>query len=385
MAYSVDNIIPVNIILRASGLGYANFSSAFTFADTDDLKAGIVFEKDTFRDYGSLTELALDFKVESGIYYIATRYFAQIPKPPQISVWMKDTDKEPLIDSINKANEKAWRYHYFFKSSDLAIDNMLALSDWSDATDHPIWVTTMDVLATDPNETNDDMSKIKAKGNRHMFVGYRDAAVVQSDPSQAYSMVQLAAAFHKFRPLGKNTSITGEYQVLPGVTGDDLGTNAYNSLKAKNLVFFTPIELAGEIDNSRVINSKSMSSYGEFIDDVINLDVLKNHIQVDGYNYIANVGSKRALTPEDYAGLLAAVAGACKRFFDNGVLGTGSYVDPDDGETKTSKFGYVIRSKPEDVLNLTSSQRKKREYPPTAVLVILARAGHVAEINVTVE
>ncbi|EOB5433420.1 hypothetical protein [Yersinia enterocolitica] len=107
-----------------------------------------------------------------------------------------------------------------------------------------------------------------------------------------------------------------------------MATSAYNALKAKNAVFFTKIELAGQIDNSRVINSKSMSSYGEFIDDVVNLDVLKNHIQVDGYNYIANVGTKRALTPRDYDGLLSTVAATCKRFFNNGVLGTGSYVDP---------------------------------------------------------
>ncbi|MFQ6243029.1 hypothetical protein ACLMPP_00870 [Yersinia enterocolitica] len=162
-------------------------------------------------------------------------------------------------------------------------------------------------------------------------------------------------------------------------------------LKAKNAVFFIKIELAGQIDNSRVINSKSMSSYGEFIDDVVNLDVLKNHIQVDGYSYIANVGTKianvgtkRALTPRDYDGLLSTVAATCKRFFNNGVLGTGSYVDPDDGVTKVADFGFVIRSRPEDVLALTSDQRKKRVYPLTTLLVILGRAGHIAEINATV-
>ncbi|MGM7893274.1 DUF3383 family protein, partial [Yersinia enterocolitica] len=111
----------------------------------------------------------------------------------------------------------------------------------------------------------------------------------------------------------------------------------------------------------------------------------KNHIQVDGYNYIANVGTKRALTPRDYDGLLSTVAATCKRFFNNGVLGTGSYVDPDDGVTKVADFGFVIRSRPEDVLALTSDQRKKRVYPLTTLLVILGRAGHIAEINATVE
>ena len=134
-----------------------------------------------------------------------------------------------------------------------------------------------------------------------MFGGYK--AKSSTDPSQAYAMVQLAAAFHKFRPVGTNTSITGEYQVLPGITGDDLKTTGYTALKAKRPFSSRKLN-SPAVDNSRVINSRSMSSYDEFIDDVVNLDVLKNHLQVDGYNYIANVGTKRGLTPREFGGLL---------------------------------------------------------------------------------
>ncbi|EKN6031121.1 DUF3383 family protein [Yersinia enterocolitica] len=385
MAYPVDNIIPVNLILTAAGLGYGDFSSALTFADPSDLVEGGEFAADSFRDYASLPELGADFQTDSPIYYIATRYFAQIPKPPQITVWMKN-EENSLLEIVNSATDRIWRYHYFFKASDLTSNAIiLQLADWSDANSHPVWWTFSDDDIADQNKVDDVVSLLKSKGNRHVFAGYKTAESVTTDPTQAYSMVQLAAAFHKFRPTGLNTAITGEYQVLPGVIGDDMATSAYNALKAKNAVFFTKIELAGQVDNSRVINSKSMSSYGEFIDDVVNLDVLKNHIQVDGYNYIANVGTKRALTPRDYDGLLSTVAATCKRFFNNGVLGTGSYVDPADGVTKVADFGFVIRSRPEDVLALTSDQRKKRVYPLTTLLVILGRAGHIAEINATVE
>ncbi|QJT80435.1 DUF3383 family protein [Kosakonia sp. MUSA4] len=384
MAYSVDNIIPINLLLSPAGLGYADFSSALVFADAADLVQGAVFAADTFRDYGSVTDVAADFKTDSDIYRIATRYFANVPKPPTITVWMKN-ETDTLLEIVNSANDRLWRYHYFFKYADVTAAMLPDLSDWSDAASHPLWFTFSDDNIIDQSTTDDVLSTLKAKGNRHVFAGYKSASSVTADASQAYAMVQLAAAFHKFRPTGDNTAITGEYQVLPGISGDDLTTSAYNALKAKNAVFFTQIELAGETDNSRVINSKSMSSYGEFIDDVINLDVLKNHIQVDGYNYIANAGSKRALTPRDYAGLLSAITATCKRFYDNGVLGAGSYVDPDDGQTKTAQFGFVLRSSPEDVLSLTSSQRKQRVYPPTSLMVILSRAGHVAEINITVE
>lgn len=147
MGYSVDNIIPVNFILTASGLGYADFTSAFAFAEASDLdgiegailtedgsmittesgqplvvetagvstRAADDFAIDTFRDYSSATEVGEDFPTTSDIYMIAKRYFAQIPRPKTLSVWMTNPDDANLIETINKANEAAWRYNYFFK------------------------------------------------------------------------------------------------------------------------------------------------------------------------------------------------------------------------------------------------------------------------------
>lgn len=417
MGYSVDNIIPVNFILTASGLGYADFTSAFAFAEASDMdgiegailtedgsmittesgetlvvetagassRAADDFAIDTFRDYSSAPEVGEDFPTTSDIYMIATRYFAQIPRPKTLSVWMTNPDDANLIETINKANEAAWRYNYFFKKSLLTDSILLQLSDWSDTTDHPIWYTDTDDKAIDQNNSTDILSRLAAKGNRHMFAGWRTQESVDAEPSQVYSMVQVAATFAKFRPTGLNTAITAEYQVLPGIDGDELKDRHYKALKAKKAVFFTPVELAGEKDSCRVINSVSMSAYGEFIDDVVNLDVLKNHMQVDGYNHIANVGTKRPLTPKGYASLLNVLSNTLKRFYDNGVLGEGSYTDEETGETKIAEFGFVIKSKAEDVLELTSAQRKRREYPPIQALVILARAGHVAELNITVE
>ncbi|BBE78626.1 DUF3383 family protein [Phytobacter diazotrophicus] len=385
MTYSVDNIIPVNLYLTAAGLGYGDFSSALIFAGSTDLKSGVTFAVDTWRDYSSLNEIAEDFSASSDIYLIATRYFTQIPKPKSVTIWMKNAADASLLDTVNKAEDEVWRYHFFFKNSDLTKANLLQLADWSDAESHPIWVTTSEAGATSASSTTDIAAVMAAKGNRHIFMGYRLPAAIVADSSQAYTMVQLAATFNKFKPNAKNSAITAEYQVLTGIAGDDLKTSSYSALKSKNCAFFTEIELSGETDSLRAINTRSMSSYNEFIDDVINLDVLKNHLQVDGYNYITGTSTKRALTPAGYAGLLTALTTTCKRFYDNGVLGKGTYVDPKTGEVATAENGFVILGKPEDVFNLTDAQRKAREYPATTIYAILARAGHVAEINVYIE
>ena len=389
MAYSVDNIIPINILITPAGIGYANFSTAFIIGRDADLKTPGSIPVDTYKDYSSLTEVAEDFSTDSDTYYIATRWFANIPKPLQISVWMWDevTDTD-VIDTLNKADDAAWRYFYFLPHDVYSVEaTALDLSDWADANEHPIPMTLSAAAVADPMDSADLASVLQTKGNRRVFVGYVPQSIVDTDPAQQYAMVQLCAAFQKFRPLGDRTAITGEYQVLPGVIGarDEITTSGYNALKAKNTAFFTAVELKGEFDNSRVINSKSMSSFGEFIDDVINLDVLKNYLQVDGYNYITGTPTKRGLTPRGYAGLLATLDQTCKQFYNNGVLGQDEYVDPNDGETKLAEYGFVNFGAPEDVFDLTTAQKRDRQFPETSILAILARAGHTAAVTVQVE
>lgn len=391
MAYSVDEIFNVNLLLTPSGLGYANFATAFAIARQADLAEGVTFANDTYRDYSTLVAVGKEFAETSPVYLIATRWFANTPKPLTLSVWMwndAELDGDTIIETLNKSVGEAWRYFYFLPFDVYSVESTaLQLSDWSDATRHPVPMTFSAASIVDPQEDTDIISVLQAKGNRRIFAGYVPQSIVDTDPSQQYAMVQLMAAFNKFRPLGERTAITGEYQVLPGVTGasTQITDTGYAALKAKNAVFFTQVELQGSVDNSRVINSKSMSSFGEFIDDVINLDVFVNYLQVDGYNYIANAGTKRPLTPRGYAGLLATLSATGKQFYDNSVLGRNEYVDPNTGETRIAEYGYRIFGNPEDVLSQPQAQRRERQFPETSMLAILSRAGHTANINVTVE
>lgn len=383
--YDVGNIIPINILLTPAGLGYANFASALIYATPDQLASGVSFNLDTYRDYGSLVELAADFDTESEVYMMATRWFANLPSPLSVTVWMWD-ETDTVVEASTKAASQLFRYFQFWDHAVTDVQaNATALADWCDANTRYLVFATSDAGVIDPQIDTDIMSVMQAKGNRRVTVCYKDPASIALDPTQIYAPIQLAASFYKFRPTGLRTAITGEFQVLPGVIGDELSTTAYNAIKAKGGAFFTKIELKGQTDNSRVINSRSMSSYGEFMDDVYNLDVLANYLQVDGYNYIAGTSTKRPLTPQGYAGYLATLEETAKRFYTNGVLGEGTYADPETGDPKLAKFGYAMLSKPEDVLSISAAQRRNREYPDTNMIVILSRAGHSAAINLNVE
>jgi len=386
MAYSVDQIIPVNINLIPGGLSYANFATIFFFATQADLQTDATFEVDTYRDYASLDEVLKDFPEDSPPYLAAGRWFAQIPKPQQFSVWMWNDTEDSPVEAATKANDAAWRYFYRFPQSVADTEaEVTALADWMDANVHFTAFITDAAAAIDPQDDTDLGSVLQDKGSRRISIGYRRSETISDDASQAYADVQLMAATQKFDPEGFRTAITYEYQVLPGVVGEDLKTTSYNALKDKNIVFWTAIELQGSTDASRTINTKTMSSFKEFWDDVINIDVFKNRLQVDGYNYIANAGTKRPYTPRGYAGLLDTIRETAKGFYDNGVLGRAEYTDPRTGEDEIAKYGFVIFSAPEDVFDASSSQKRDREFPPVDALAILARAGHIAQINITVE
>ena len=202
MAYPVDNIISVNLLLTPAGLGYANFSTAFIIARDADLITTGSIPVDTYKDYASLTEVAEDFDTASDTYLIATRWFANIPKPLQISIWMWDevTDTD-VIDTMNKADGEAWRYWYFLPYDVYSVEaTAIALSDWADANEHPVPLTLTGSDIVDPQDATDLASVLQAQGNRRMFVGYVPQSIITANPSQQYAMVQLASAFQKFRP-----------------------------------------------------------------------------------------------------------------------------------------------------------------------------------------
>lgn len=386
MSYPVSNIIPLSLVLTPAGLAAANFNTAMIIAPVGELEGTSSLTAGDTKDYASNEEILEDFTSDSVADLASRRWFANVPSPPQITVYVWDDVNDSVVTAANEAVDKAWRYWIFFPQATTGTESDITdLADWADANGHFVSFVTDNADAKDSGISTDLGSVLSDRGNRHIFIGYREAQTVTDDASQDYANAQTAAAFQKFNPDGDRTAITAEFQVLPGVVGESLATSAYTALNDKNIVYWSEVELQGSIDASRTLNTKTPSSFGEYIDDVFNLDVLKNRLQVAGYNYLANAGTKRPLTPRGYAGLLNALEGVLKQFYDNGVLGQAEYTDPATGETELAKYGYAIFSEPEDVLDLTASQRTNREYPPVQALVILARAGHQADITINVE
>jgi hypothetical protein len=373
MPYPAENIINIVTNIRAAGLGTANFGAGMVFADFDS-SSDVTFVTGTYRDYGGAAAVAADFNIASDVYLAALAWFSAVPKPKSLRIYLRQENDSP-VESLNDAvNKRIWFYWYEFETTIRANDaDVLALIAAGDASGKYYAGTTNQAAVRDPSLATDIVSKAKLQGSRRAFL--------LSHATAPYAGFELGAVFSRVNFNAANSTITGEFKKLPGITAEDLTQTAYSAMKEKGAPFYTVVETGGQVDSGRVINSKSTSSFGEYIDDVFNLDGFVNALKVNLYNALANIPTKLKQTPDGQQVLLDAAAQVGQRFIDNGYLGTRQYTSDETGEEVLSD-GYEILSKADDILDLTDAERSERLAAP--IIMRLFRAGAIHAVDVTV-
>ncbi|WP_161893410.1 DUF3383 family protein [Pseudomonas juntendi] len=375
MPYPAENIINIVTNIRAAGLGTANFGAGMVFADFDS-STDTTFAEGSYRDYGGAAAVAADFNIASDVYLAALAWFSAVPKPKSLRIYLRQEDHSP-VESMNDAiNKRIWFYWYEFETTIRANDaDVLALIVAGDAAGKFYAGTTNQAAVRDPSLSTDIVSKAKLQGSRRAFL--------LSHATAPYAGFELGAVFSRVNFNAANSTITGEFKKLPGITAEDLTITAYSAMKQKGAPFYTVVETGGQVDAGRVINSKSTSSYGEFIDDVFNLDGFVNTLTVNVYNALANA-KKLGQTPDGQQVLINAAAQVGQRYIDNGYLGARTYTDGETGDEVLSD-GYEILSKADDILGLTDAERAERFSAPILMRVFRAGAIHAVDITVDVE
>ncbi|MFJ4113737.1 DUF3383 family protein [Pseudomonas sp. NPDC089758] len=373
MPYPAENIINIVTNIRAAGLGTANFGAGMVFADFDS-STDATFAEGSYRDYGGASAVAADFSIASDPYLAALAWFSAVPKPRSLRIYLRQENDSP-VESLNDAiNKRIWFYWYEFETTIRANDaDVLALIAAGDAAGKFYAGTTNQSSVRDPSLATDIASKAKLQGSRRSFL--------LSHATAPYAGFELGAVFSRVNFNAANSTITGEFKKLPGIVAEDLTSTAYSAMKEKGAPFYTIVETGGQVDAGRVINSRSTSSFGEFIDDVFNLDGFVNALIVNLYNALANVPTKLKQTPEGQQVLIDAAAQIGQRFIDNGYLGPRQYTSDETGEEVLSD-GYEILSKADDILDLTDAERAERLAAP--IIMRLFRAGAIHAVDVTV-
>lgn len=283
------------------------------------------------------------------------------------------------VQALTKAFDVAWFYWIFFTAGVLADeDEVLEIAQWAE-TNNVMFVNSQTGTAAgeirDPADTTDIASQLNTLGYRHVFT--------PTHATDAYSGNALAKQFAVVNYSADNSTITGEFKKSPGVAAEDLSDTAYATMQSKKAPFYTVLDLQGSTDAGRWLNTWTHSTYGEFIDDVVNLDAFVNSLRVGLYNALANQTTKLAQTPVGQAVLIGAAKRVCEQYVRNNYLGPRNYIDPDTGLEAYTE-GYEILTQPEDILDLSDADRAARKSAPIRIRVFKAGAIHIADVTVDV-
>lgn len=379
MSYPATRIISINTRIRPAGLGTANFASAMLFAPEDDLPVG--FAADTFRTYFDIQGVADDFDDTTETYKAAAKFLGGTPATREIKIWATADADLTRVATLNKARDLLWWYWTMWTAPVLAVEaDVLAIAEWCEENtsmfiDNQTGASATDIR--DPAETTDIASQLTTLGYRHVYTA--------AHATDAYSGSALAKHFAAVNYSAERSTITGEFKKSPGVAAESLTATAYSAMQqdTKKATFYTVVDNQGSTDQGRWLNTRTHSSFGEFIDDVVNLDAFVNFLTTALYNSVAGQVTKLAQTPQGQAVLIGTARGVCEQFILNGYLGPRNYINPDDG-LESFTVGYEILTRPEDILDLSDADRDARKSAPLRIRLFRAGAIHLVDIDLDI-
>lgn len=378
MAYPASSIIQINTRIRPAGLGTANFASAMLFAPNAELIGG--FTPDTYRTYYTLKDLAVDFPTTTETYKAANRWLGSTPATRQIYVYATAVADADFSVTLTKARTKIWWYWTMVTAPVYAVGATVSIiATWCEA-NGSMFINNQTGAAATAIRTNNASNIAKTlttAGYRHVFTPTH-----ATDP---YAGNALAKHFAAVNYSADNSTITGEFKKSPGVVAEDIDSTSYaNMLLATNkAVFYTVVDNQGSVDQGRWLNTYTHSTYGEYIDDVVNLDAFVNFMTTALYNSLAGQPTKLAQTPVGQAVLLGAARKVCQQFVSNGYLGPRNYINPDNG-LDAYTIGFEILTKPEDILSLSDADRDARKSAPIRIRIFRAGAIHMVQVDIDV-
>lgn len=376
MSYSADNIIQVSASISPAGLSTANFASAMIIAN--ELIEG---QENNYKTYSTLADVAVDYATSSETYAAASMWLGGTPAIRSVMIWQPSATDASITDTLTAARNKVWWYWTILTATPLAVEaTVLATAAWCDNVNSMFVNSQTGVSAAAiraENTTTDIATQLTTLGYRHVYTA--------THATNANAGNALAKHFAVVNYSGDNTTITGEFKKSPGVAAEDLTSSEIAAMKqsTKKAVFYPIVDLQGSTDVGRWINTWTHSTYGEYIDDVVNLDAFINSVTVDMYNALANATTKRGQTPRGMAVLLASARKTCERYVKNNYLGARNYTNPDTGEDAYT-VGYEILTKAEDILDLSDSDRNSRLSSPIKIRLFRAGAIHQAIVDLEV-
>ena len=371
MALPTSNVVNVNISLGALAVGPRSFGSLLILGTT----AGVLTAAERMREYASLTEVTVDYGVETPEYKAAQVYFAHPIKPRSLNIgfWNKADEKAAKIESVLAGCLQSLKWYGLVIAAPLTAveaDSVAALIEAADPV-RMFGYTIQDPNALKKTIKTDAAYKLAEKKYRRTFTIY------SSDNPYAAASVFGRAFGVNF--MGTKTTITLKFKQLPSIAPEDIETDEAAALKDKNCNVFA------KYSNGAAILQEGVMCDGSYIDEIHGLDWFQNHLETALFNLYYTSTTKISQTPAGVNRQCAVLERACEQAVTNELLGEGQWNGESFGTLETgdylSKGFYVFANSLDDQ---PQSEREGRKAPVFQIASKLAGATHFANVNVSV-
>lgn len=335
--------------------------------------AGIFDAGERVRQYSNAGGMLEDgFTPDDPEYKAAVMYFSQSPAPRKLWIGYKNVSPdEEWIDAIEACRQADSSWYVFVC---LGIDDPadhIALATWAEASlPTSIYAFTSNDENAIINSEDDVFSHLKELGFRRTIGQYSE---------NEYAIAAIMGFAMGANTGLANTAYTLKFKGEVGVVVENLTQTEVGYLDSKNANVYL------NYANYYNIFQQGKMASGVFFDEVINLDMLRNDIQLN----VMDVLYQKMKVPQTDAGqviLISACNNACELAVDRGFLAPGRWageniINLNYGDTLVK--GYVCQSESYDLQ--AQADREARKAMPIYISVKEAGAVHSITIGVWVE
>lgn len=300
----------------------------------------------------------------------AFRLSAATNAPAPIAGVAAETPLAAATDFVEKSND--WYAMQFVSNTQPSNAEHEAVAEFIEALDpdRTYWATTQEQEALDPNDNTDLATGLKTLNLSRSCIQYSST-----------SPVAIASLFGRFATvnfMANKTTITGMWKIEPGIEGEVLTKTQAEALKAKNCNMFV------KYNNGKFIVQWGKMANGDYIDERIGIDWLKNFIQVTLWNVLYQTPTKVPQTNEGTQMLVTPTKECCQQAVRNGLLAPGKWLGPPIGNINTGDYleaGYYVFA--DVVENQAQADREERKAVPIQVAAKFAGAVHTVDVLMT--
>lgn len=259
-------------------------------------------------------------------------------------------------------------YGVYLHSSASAQDKKDAAA-WSAANGLMYFYTTAESGALSAVDTTNLGYYFKGLGYTHVTGVY--------STTNANAAMSLMGRFFVVNFDAPNSTITGKFKQLPGVTPDALTETQRLAVSGHNLNYYATFGTFTMVAEGVVAN-------GRFIDEIIGLDWLTDAVSNGIFTILATSPTKIPQTDAGVARLLSGMVQPFNQARSNGLIAPGTWNGSPLGDLQTGDFlptGYYVTASP--VADQSESDRAARKAPVLSAVIIGAGAIHSVDAVIT--